>query len=261
MKKILAFAMAVCAFAAVGCNPDGTGTETMGDAVPATEKSIVGDWYYPNTLLNLDTQPEFSFKADGTVTGTYEGKWSIIENGVLKITFKNYENNDEDIYMLPYTMYKGTVLIMRFDIPEVDKDGRPVINQGKGYVQFFYKDGKANANNIDDIQGKWANIETWDNGDGTVDSMTSVSVTFKGNKFDLVIHVWNGESYSGTCTYKNGIVSFHPTSCVYMGETIDPKNGSMGDGEKADFDFPFIANGDEAYAYIIEGRGAWKKQK
>lgn len=246
----------------VGCNELGTDTETAGDAAPATSKSIVGKWYYPNNVVDFQQQPEFEFKADGTITGSYEGTWSIGEKGVLTIKTKDWEGNDYSIYLLPYTMYGGSVLIFRFDVPEIDKDGHPVINQGKGYVEFFYKDGKASASDKADIQGTWVNVEEWDNdGDGEIDeSMQSVSVTFKGDNFELIIHVWNGEKYTGTYTYKDGFVYFHPTKLYTMDGEQDPKNG-IGDQTTGDFSFPFIANGTEAYAYIIEGRGAWKKAK
>ena len=61
----------------VGCNKDGTDTATGGNATPATSSSIVGKWYYPNELIDFKQQPEFDFKADGTVTGNYVGKWKI----------------------------------------------------------------------------------------------------------------------------------------------------------------------------------------
>ena len=237
MKNLL-IPFAALALMLVGCNKDGTDTATGGNATPATSSSIVGKWYYPNELIDFKQQPEFDFKADGTVTGNYVGKWKI---------------ND------------GTVLVMRFDIPELKPDGQPVVNQGQGHVEFFYKDGKAAASNKADIQGTWENIESYDdNGNGTIDegeSMISTSVKFNGDKFDLIIHVWNGESYSGTYTYKDGFVYFHPTKLMtYEGEK-DPKVDGIGYENDGDFVFPFIANGDEAYAYIIEGRGAWKKAK
>lgn len=263
MKKILALAIAALALAATGCNKDGTDAETAGNATPATSASIVGKWYYPNELLNLKTdQPEFYFKADGTVTGNYiSGSWEMMDKNVLKIT----PEGGEAFYVLPYTMYNSTVLIMRYDIPEVSPQGVPTINMGKGKVEFFYKDGKAAANNKADIQGKWTCYEGWDeNGDGEIsedEQMASVSVAFNGDKFELVIHVWNEEFYSGTYTYKDGYVSFHPTKCVSLGKELEPKDGSLGDGNSCDFVFPVIGNGDELYAYIIEGRGAWKKVK
>ena len=61
----------------VGCNKDGTDTATGGNATPATSSSIVGKWYYPNELIDFKQQPEFDFKADGTVTGNYVGKWKL----------------------------------------------------------------------------------------------------------------------------------------------------------------------------------------
>ena len=259
MKKILAFAFFAVALMAVGCNPDGTEAQTVGDATPATTSSIVGKWYYPNELLNLDVQPEFNFNANGTVTGNYEGTWEIGANGVLTITTAY-----NPVYARPYTMYNNTVLILRFDIPELDKDGNPVINMGEGYVEFFYKDGKAAANNKADIMGKWACIEGWDeNGDGEIgedEQMTSVSVSFEGDKFELIIHVWNGELYSGTYTYKDGFVYFHPTKWVTSEGEMDPKKNSLGYDNNGDFVFPFIGNGNEAYAYIMEGRGTWKRK-
>lgn len=266
MKKLFALAIAALALAATGCNKEGTDTETAGNATPATSASIVGKWYYPNELLiealDLSVQPEFEFKADGTITGNYyDGTWEMMDQGVLKIT----PTNSEPIYVLPYTMYNSTVLIMRYDIPEVSAEGRPVINMGKGYVEFFYKDGKAAASNKADIQGKWSCFEGWDeNGDGEVtddEQMASVSVTFSGDNFELVIHVWNGERYSGTYTYKDGFVYFHATEFYGSEGKQDPKESSLGDGTKCDFVFPVIGNGDELYAYIIEGRGAWKKVK
>jgi len=264
MKNLL-IPFAALALMLVGCNKDGTDTATGGNATPATSSSIVGKWYYPNELIDFKQQPEFDFKADGTVTGNYVGKWKINDKGVLTVETKDWEGKDLTLYMLPYTMYDGTVLVMRFDIPELTPDGQPVVNQGQGYVEFFYKDGKAAASNKADIQGTWENIESYDdNGNGTIDegeSMISTSVKFNGDKFDLIIHVWNGESYSGTYTYKDGFVYFHPTKLMtYEGEK-DPKVDGIGSENGGDFVFPFIANGDEAYAYIIEGRGTWKKAK
>ena len=263
MKKIFALAIAALALAATGCNKEGTDAETAGNATPATSASIVGKWYYPNELLNLKTdQPEFDFKSDGTIVGNYySGSWEMMDKGVLKIT----PEKSESVYVLPYTMYNSTVLIMRYDIPEVSPQGVPVINMGKGYVEFFYKDGKAAASNKADIQGKWTCFEGWDdNGDGEIsddEQMRSVSVTFDGDKFELVIHVWNGETYKGTYTYKDGFVNFHTTEFYGMEGKQDPKESSLGDGKSCDFVFPVIGNGEELYAYIIEGRGAWKKVK
>lgn len=266
MKKLFALGIVALALAATGCNKEGTDTETAGNATPATSASIVGKWYNPNDILvdalNLPAQPEFEFKADGTITGNYySGTWEMMDKGVLKIT----PNNSEAVYVLPYTMYNSTVLIMRYDIPEISPEGYPVINMGKGFVEFFYKDGKAAASNKADIQGKWSCFEGWDeNGDGEVtedEQMASVSVTFNGDKFELVIHVWNGELYSGTYTYKDGFVYFHPTRWVSIEGEQDPKENSLGYENNGDFVFPVIGNGDELYAYIIEGRGAWKKVK
>lgn len=257
MKKLL-IPFAALALMLAGCNKEGTDSTIGGEATPATSQSIVGRWYYPNELLNLNQQPEFDFKADGTVTGSYEGTWSIGDSGVLIIT-----TEFGPVYVRPYTMYNNTVLILHFDVPELDKDGRPVINQGQGWIEFFYKEGKASASNKADIQGTWENIEQWDDdGDGVIDdSMKSVTVKFDGDKFSLIIHVWNGESYSGTYTYKDGFVYFHPTKLMTREGEKDPKVDGIGYENGGDFVFPFVANVDEAYAYIIEGRGAWKKAK
>lgn len=260
MKKLL-IPFAALALLLVGCNKDGTDSTLGGDATPASSNSIVGKWYYPNELIDLTVQPEFNFSADGKVTGNYyEGTWSINEAGVLIINTKDWEGNDQTVYVRPYTMYNNTVLILHYDVPELDKDGFPVINQGQGWTDFFYKDGKAAANDKADIQGTWENVEEWDSdGDGVIDeSMKSVTVKFDGDKFDLIIHVWHDESYSGTYTYKNGFVYFHPTKYVTSEGEMDPKEG-YGYDNGGDFVFPFIGNGDEAYAYIIEGWGAWKK--
>lgn len=265
MKKLL-IPFAALALMLVGCNKEGSGTEAGGNAQSATAQNIVGKWYYPNELIDFTEQPEYEFKADGTVSGSYySGTWSMNDKGVLIINSKNWEGDDITVYLLPYTMYNGTVLVLFYDIPELTPDGQPVMNQGQGYKEFFYKDGKADANDKADIQGTWDNIEGWDdNGDGTIDEeegMKSVTVKFNGDNFDLIIHVWNGESYSGTYTYKEGYVYFHPTKLMTSEGEKDPKEDGIGSEDGGDFVFPFIANGDEAYAYIIEGRGSWKKAK
>lgn len=263
MKKFFFMSIAALAVLAVSCNKDdGSSVATSGNAVPATNQSILGNWINPAWSWPDRDTFDYVFKADGTVTGdmvtsnttseTVTGAWSIDEKGVLAITVA-----DKKFYTSPYTLYDNTVLLLRYDIPDVGPDGEISWDNGKGYVELFFKDGTCSANNINDIQGSWLNKDTWEYDDGSGNTVTesqdNTKLTVSGNNFELYIYPWQS-LYKGTCTYSRGMISFKVTYYVSHGEESDPSTSEINGAS-----FPFIANGQEAYSYMVEARGAWEK--
>ena len=260
MKKFFAFLLAATAIIAVGCNKEeGTEVETKGDAIPATQSTIVGKWFNPNYLA--ESQPDFDFQANGSVTGSYEGSWFFAQNGVLCIDTKDWQGNDRTLYVLAYTMYNGTVLIMRFDVPNLTPEGNVAWDNGKGYVEIFFKNGTCDANNNADIIGTWQNVDTWEYTNDAGETVTESSINGKmiiGKKdIEFFVAPWQ-TTYYGEYTYNHGLIVPKFTKLV------DHREGKEYDVDSEDVmnePFPFIGNDKEAYGYVMEARGAWERVK
>lgn len=263
MKKLFVLAFAALAVTAISCNKDnGSSVATGGNATPATNQSILGNWVNPAWTWPDRETFDYQFKADGTVTGdmitsdttseTVTGTWSIDDKGVLAIT-----TGDKTFYTSPYTLYDNTVLLLRYDIPDIALDGSVTWDNGKGYVEIFYKDGTCSANDINDLQGTWLNRDTWEYDDGSGNTVTesndNVKLIVNGNNFEITIYPWQS-LYKGTCTYSHGMLTLKVTYYVSHGQESDPATCEI-QGET----FPFIANANEAYGYLVEARGAWEK--
>lgn len=280
MKKLFTLAIAALALIATGCNPEGS-DEGEGNA---TASDLIGKW---SITLEMGTI-ESEFKADGTVTFNEQddARWSI-DNGILTIT-----SGDDAIACKVQTLYEKSALVLRYDIPATDKDGHYLgTMNGEGECMLLYRNGKAKASDIQDIQGKWHWLMQRD------EEYVRGAITISGNDFELIITPW-AERYTGTCSYSNGYLNFHPTKWytarnpegsgddTYGEGTLNPatleatwydyeyyydngekvKTAYIGalsiheDPEDYDFTFPFLANNTEAYGYMANLSAVYQKK-
>lgn len=258
MKRLFVLAVAALTlFAAVSCNPEGS-SEGEGNA-KATD--IVGHW----NIFHEDGEEDIVINANGTLSGDFfgEGTWSL-KDGVLTIKSKDYEGQDLTSWYKVDLLYEKSVLVLRWDQPATDEQGHNLgTNNGEGEVYFFFRDGKAKANDIKDIQGKWYWFMQRD------ESFVRGSITVKGTDADVIIAVW-GERYKGTAEYKDGRIKVNVTSCYtsrydntdfvtleeyqahpenapWLDVTNNSEEYSM---SNIPIDWPFIANGKEAYCIL-----------
>ena len=255
MKKLFTFAIAAMALFAISCNPEGS----EDGAGNATAEDIVGHW----GIAHEDGAEELVIEENGTISGDFcgEGTWTL-KNGVLTVVGKDYEGKDVTTAFKVDMLYEKTVLVLRFDIPATDEAGHYIgTNNGEGEVYFFFRDGKAKANDIKDIQGKWYWLMQRNEG------YVRAAFIINGNDADVIITVW-GERYKGKAQYKDGRLivekqvwmtsrydeidhvdecASHPENAEWKDITGNTEGYSISDIE---INFPFIANGNEAYCIL-----------
>ena len=260
MKKFFTLAIAALALIATGCNPEGS---EEGDA-NATASDLIGHW----GITHEDGAEDLVFNTDGTVTSNFwgDGRWSV-SGGVITIV-----SGEETYAFKASLLYDKTVLILRWDQPATDEEGHYIgTNNGEGEVYFFFRDGKAKANDIKDIQGKWYWYMQRD------ESFVRAAITINGDDADVIITVW-GERYKGKATYKDGRLKVNKTSWYTSRYEDDDKvnecpdhpedaawldiTGNTGDYWISDIeiDWPFIANGSEAYCILANLSAVFTKK-
>lgn len=264
MKHFLSLAIVAVAFLTVGCNPegsdDGGGNSSAGD--------LIGHW----SISHEDGAEDIVFNSDGTLSGDFfgNGTWNV-NNGVLTVSVKGDGGKDLVTTYKADMLYDKSVLVLRFDIPATDEQGHYIgTNNGQGEVYFFYREGKAKANDIKDIQGKWYWYMQRDN------SFVRAAIIINGDDADVIITVW-GERYKGKAQYKDGYLIVnkteyytsrygendvvndyldHPEDAPWQ-EVSSPSESYMSD---IVIDWPFIVNGKEAYGILANLPAVYTKQ-
>lgn len=270
MKQFFTLAIAAIAFLTVGCNSEGS-DDGQGNS---SASDLVGHW----GISHEDGAEDLVFSSDGTVSGDFFGKgtWTV-ENGVLTVKSKDYEGKDITTAYKADMLYDKSVLVLRYDIPATDEAGHYIgTNNGQGEVYMFYRDGKAKANDIQDIQGKWYWYMQRD------ESFVRAAVIINSNDADVIITVW-GERYKGKAQYKDGYLMVDKTEIFTSrysngdnDEEWDKVDSCLSHPEDAawlnitnseeyyvsgiEINWPFIANGKEAYGILANLPAVYTKQ-
>ena len=179
-------------------------------------------------------------------------------------------------------IYGGSVLLYSGSTLST-ASGEVVTEGGKGGepVSFLFKNGAKLETPSKDIQGTWDWLwpyvqYNYENPDLPPVEMMAIRlrIQVEGDKMTIVIGPWS-EKYVGTFTYESGMVDFligetysgrEPRGYGEMYGGINPETlegtwypfdneggyfASLDDGKVRRFGFPFIANGDESYAFFV----------